>query len=65
MKKFYGVSCGSTYGQWNNWENRKLYVFDLLSDGSIGYTGHGSMCTHPWGSWFDPLYQKGGKAYVY
>lgn len=65
MKKFYGVPCSSSYGQWNDWENKKLYVFDLLSDGSIGYTGHGSMCTHPWASWFDPLYQKGGKAYVY
>lgn len=63
LAKFYGSHLAS--GHWENWKEKKLYVFDLLTDNYIGYTGHGAWCTHPWRTWFDPLYQKGGKAYVY
>lgn len=53
-------------GMWfDDWENEPIYVFDLLPDATIGYCGHGAYCSHLWNEWFDPLYQKGGKAYVY
>lgn len=58
----YGYKSTSS---WDDWEKRKIYVIDLLPDGTLGYIGHGAYCTHPWDVWFDPLYQKGGKAYVY
>lgn len=67
--KTYGLDLKeftSVYGTWSdNWEDEKIYVFDLLSDGTLGFTGHGPYCGHQWDLWFDPLYQKGGKAYVY
>jgi hypothetical protein len=60
------MSIGGSIGKWKDtWQDEKLYVFDLLPDNTIGYIGHGSHCTHYWNKWFDPLYQKGGKAYVY
>lgn len=65
MRQIYGTGSGWSFGEWSNWEKEKLYIFDLLPGGYIGYTGHGSQCNHPWRTWFDPLYQKGGKAYVY
>lgn len=64
-RKFYNNYLFTSVGSWRNWEEEKLYVFDLIDDNYIGYIGHGSQCTHPWRTWFDPLYQKGGKAYVY
>lgn len=66
MQQVYGYSIGGYTGRWtDNWQNEKLYIFDLLPDNSIGYIGHGPHCNHYWNRWFDPLYQKGGKAYVY
>lgn len=59
-----GAKIGPYYGSWDN-EKEDLYVFDLLSDNTIGYVGHGASCTHPWNSYFDPLYQHGGRAFVY
>ena len=48
-----------------NWEFQKIYVFDLLPSGHLGYLGHGPQCSHYWEEWFAPLYAKGGKAYIY
>ena len=43
-----------------------VYIFDVEADGTLGYTGHGTYCSHSYTSYFiNTLQRRGATAYIY
>ena len=47
-------------------EIKPVYIFDVEADGTLGYTGHGTSCSHAYTSYFiNTLSTRGATAYIY
>lgn len=57
-------SYANITSRYDNWDARQIYIFDVTKDGHLGYTGHGTGCSHLY-SYFMELYEYGGRAYIY
>lgn len=55
---------GSTRG-WQYYYHRPIYIFDVEKDGSIGYTGHGTYCTHLYSYFLNRAESDLGTSYIY
>ena len=50
-------------GQWNH--NGNIYIFDVWSDGTLGYFGHMNGCSHYYEYFLDRALEGVGTSYIY
>lgn len=71
LDKYFSIAKHGQYSYYDPGQSFKVYIFDVDYDvdysGSrtIGYTGHGTGCGHPYSYFLDRALQGNGTSYIY